>query len=68
MYGLTWRASDGADRKGFWRFLRIAVVAFSLAFDNDLYLPIEAGSATLDQGHIGREAHLVDMSSCIEIV
>lgn len=34
----------------------------------DLNLAVEAGGTTLDQWHIGRETHLVDMSARIQVV
>ena len=84
MYWLAWGTSDRADREAFRNLLRIAIVAFgftlSLSIGNlpavpgstylfdDLYLPVKASCSTLDQGHIRGQTHLVDMSSCIEIV
>ena len=68
MYWLTRGTAYGADRESLWRFLGVAVVAFALAFDDDLYLSVEASGAALDQRDVGRQTHLVDMASRIDIV
>ena len=43
------------------------VVALAYLF-NDLHLPVETGGTALDQGHIGRQTHPVDMASRIQII
>ena len=84
MYWLTWGTSDRADWKAFGNLLCITVVAFrftlylsieylhaalgSTYLSDDLYLPVEASCSALYQGHIRGQTHLVDMSSCIEII
>ena len=68
MYRLTGRTSDCADGKRLRDFFRIAVVAFCPALLDNLDLAIEAHRTTLDQGHVGCEAHLVDVAAGIEVV
>ena len=84
MYWLARGTSNRADWEAFGNLLCIAVVAFRFALClsighlqavsgsahllDDLHLPIEASCPTLDQGHIRGQTHLVDMSSCIEII
>ena len=68
MNGLTRRAADRADGKGLGRLLGNAVVASRDALLDDLYVAVEARSATLDQRHIGEQAHLVDVPPCIQVI
>ena len=65
---LTRRASNGADGKGLWRLLWLAVVTLRQALANGLYLAVEARGAAFYQRHICGDAHLVDMATSIEVV
>ena len=68
MNRLTRRTSNCADWKRFRHFFWIAVVAFCFAHLDNLDLAVEAHGATLNQGYVGGEAHLVDMATSIEVV
>jgi hypothetical protein len=65
---LTRRTSNCANGKRLRHFLRITIVAFCPTFLNDLDLTVEAHGATLDQGHVGGEAHLVHVAAGVEVV
>ena len=65
---LTGCTADSTDWEGFGDFFGIAVVAFAFAFDDHLNLPIETSSAAFDQRYLCSQAHLVYMTSGIEIV
>lgn len=68
MNGLAGGASNCTHREGLGCFLRSAVVACSNAFFDNLHLAIESGGATLDQGYISCQAHLIDVSARFEVV
>ena len=61
-------APNGTNRKTFGSFLGGAIVTCRLSLLNDLNLTIESGRATLDQGNIGSQTHLVDMTSCFQVI
>ena len=68
MDGLARGAANRAHWKRLGRLLGRAVVAGGDALLDNLGLAVEARRAALDQRHIGRQAHAIDVSPCIEIV
>jgi hypothetical protein len=65
---LAWRTSNGAYREAFRGFFGGTIITCRKAFLDDLNLPIEPCSTTLNKRNISSKAHLVDMSSSIQII
>lgn len=68
MNGLAWGTPNGADRVGLGSCFDCAVITGRDAFLDDLDLTIEAGCAALDKWYISSKAHLVHMSSRLQII
>jgi hypothetical protein len=65
---LAWRTSNGAYREAFRGFFGGTIITCRKAFLDDLNLPIEPCSTTLNKRNISSKAHLVDMSSSIQVI
>lgn len=68
MDGLARCTSDCTHRKALGCFFGTAIIASCDPLLDNLYLPIESRSAALHERNIRSQAHLVDMSSCFQIV
>lgn len=66
--GLTGGASNCTHRERLGCFLGSTVVACSNAFFDNLHLAIESSGATLDQGYISCQAHLIDVPARFEVI
>lgn len=68
MNGLAWSAADGANRECFRRLFGRTVVASRHSLLDDLDLAVEASSATLNEGNVSSQTHLVDVAPCVQVV
>ena len=65
---LAWRAPNGAYGEALGGFFWCTIITCRYTFLDDLNLSIEACGATLNKRNISSKAHLVDMSSSIQII
>ena len=65
---LAWRAPNGTYREALGGFFWCTIITCRDAFLDDLNLSIEACGATLNKRNIRSKAHLIDMSSSIQVI
>lgn len=68
MDGLAWCTSYGTHGERLGGFLCDAVITLRARPLDDRDLPLEAGSAALDERHVSRQTHLVDVAPRLEVV